>query len=116
MENCIFCKIIKGELPCKKIFENEEIMVFLDINPAIQGHLLVIPKKHFVNVADTPENTLREVVAVSKKMGLLLKEKLLAEGFNIINASGEEAQQSVFHLHFHVVPRYKNDGCILPKS
>ncbi|HDP73983.1 MAG TPA: HIT family protein [Candidatus Woesearchaeota archaeon] len=110
MNNCIFCKIVNGEIPCSKIYDDELVMSFLDVNPTSDGHLLVIPKEHYENVADAPEEVLTRISKICKKMGLLVKDKLGASGFNIINASGKDAQQSVFHLHFHVVPRYKNDG------
>jgi len=110
MDGCIFCKIVNGEVPCHKIWEDESVLVFLDINPAIKGHLLVIPKAHFVNVLDVPDSILKKVIVVARKMGLLLQKKLGASGVNFVNASGKSAQQSVFHLHFHVVPRFNDDG------
>ena len=109
MENCIFCKIAKKEIPCKKIFENKKIIAFMDVNPVTSGHILVIPKEHYENIFTTPDNILEEINTTCKKMGLLIKEKLNATGVNIMNASGKDAEQSVFHLHYHVVPRRPND-------
>lgn len=110
MENCIFCKIIKGEIPSHKIYEDEYVYAFLDISPANKGHTLVIPKKHYENTLDAPDMELTKVITATKKLAILLKEKLNADGINIVNANGKIAQQSVFHLHYHIVPRYKEDG------
>lgn len=114
MENknndCIFCKIASGEIPCKKIYEDKKVIAFLDINPISKGHSLVIPKKHFENIFDIEEDTLKEIISIGKKISLTLKENLNADGINIIHASGKEAQQSVFHFHIHLVPRYRGDN------
>lgn len=110
MNDCVFCKIIKGEIPSTGIYEDEVVKVFLNINPASRGHLLVIPKEHFENVLDCPDEILSHIIKVSKKIAKLAKEKLGADAINIANNSGKEAGQEVFHLHFHVVPRYKDDG------
>lgn len=110
MNDCVFCKIIKGEIPSTGIYEDEAVKVFLNINPASRGHLLVIPKEHFENVLDCPDEILSHIIKISKKIAKLAKEKLGADAINIANNSGKEAGQEVFHLHFHVVPRYKNDG------
>lgn len=109
-KECIFCKIIRDEIPVKKLYEDDFVIVFLDANPKTKGHLLIIPKQHYENIFDTPDNILERINVVCKKMSELLKEKLGATGVNIVNASGADAQQSIFHLHYHVVPRYKNDG------
>jgi histidine triad (HIT) family protein len=110
MEECLFCKIVNNEMPCFQLFEDDLVKVFLDINPVSKGHLLVIPKQHFENIFTVPDNVLIRITQVCKKMALLCKEKLGATGVNIVNASGKDAQESVPHLHFHVVPRYKKDG------
>ena len=110
MAKCVFCKIVKKELPCYVVFENELIMSFLVRKPTANGHLVVIPKQHYENIFDTPDNILGEINKVCKQMSFLLKEKLGATGVNILNASGKDAQQSVFHIHYHVVPRSKDDG------
>lgn len=107
--DCIFCKIASGEILSKKIYEDKKVIAFLDINPISKGHTLIIPKKHFENIWDINELYLKEIINASKKTSLLLKNKLNAEGINILHASGKEAQQSVFHFHIHVVPRYKDD-------
>ncbi len=110
MEDCIFCKIIKGEIPSAKIFENENIFAFLDIEPLSDGHCLIVPKKHSEDIFDTDKKTLQEIVFVAQDLSETMKKKLGADGVNIFNNSGKSAEQGVFHLHFHVVPRYKDDG------
>ncbi|MFW5852602.1 MAG: HIT family protein [Nanoarchaeota archaeon] len=110
MEDCIFCKIIKGEIPSHQLFEDEIVKVFLDVNPVSKGHLLVIPKEHYVDIFETPEHVLCRINEVCKKMAQLCKSKLGATGVNVVNASGKDAQQSVFHTHYHVVPRFPDDG------
>lgn len=117
MEDCVFCKIINNQIESKKIYENEKVLIILDINPIAKGHALVIPKKHFENIFDIDEEDLREIISVAKRMSLDMKEKLNAEGINILHASGKEAQQSVFHFHIHLVPRFKGDNLdVWPKS
>jgi histidine triad (HIT) family protein len=117
MEDCVFCKIINGEIPANKIYEDEKVLAFLDINPISKGHTLIIPKAHFENIFDIEENNLKEIISTGKKVSMLLKEKLNADGVNLLHASGKDAQQSVFHFHLHIVPRYKEDGLdTWPKS
>ena len=116
VSNCVFCKIIKnGE--SLKIYEDEKTICLLDINPISKGHCLVIPKEHFRDIFDIDDDNLKNIVSVSKKISTTLKQKLGATGVNILHASGDSAQQSVFHFHFHLVPRYKDDGLdTWPKS
>lgn len=114
--NCIFCQIINGK-KALKIYEDKKTVCLLDINPISRGHCLIIPKKHFKNIFDISEEYLRDVISTSKKVSEILKKKLNATGVNILHASGKSAQQSVFHLHMHIVPRYKDDGLdTWPKS
>jgi len=101
-DSCIFCKIIKGEAPSWKVYENEFVFAFLDINPVSRYHTLVIPKNHFENIFDTPDDTIREVISVEEKLGIM--------NIQIINSNGQEAQQDVFHIHYHIVPRTSGDG------
>lgn len=110
MSDCIFCKIIKGEAPSWKVYENEKVFAFLDINPVSKYHTLVIPKKHSTNIFDTPEDDLREVIAVVSKLSKLYKEKLGIDQIQVVNSNGPEAQQDVFHIHYHIVPRKLGDG------
>ena len=108
--NCIFCKIIKGEIPSFKIYEDEHTYAFLDIAKDVDGHTLVIPKKHVCNVLDCDEETLKHVVATVKKISNHYVDNCKYEGVNILNATGESAQQTVMHLHFHIIPRKSNDN------
>jgi len=110
MDECIFCKIVKGEIPCEKIWEDENFIVFLDVNPVAEGHTLVISKKHFENIFEASDEIAGKINLVCKKVAILLKEKFDVNAVNIVNASGKAAQQSVFHLHYHVIPRRENDG------
>lgn len=110
MEDCIFCKIIKGDVPSFKIYEDEYTYAFLDIAKEVDGHTLVVPKKHVVNVLDSDEETLHHVLDTVKKISNHYTDDLGYDGVDIMNASGEAAQQSVFHMHFHIIPRKKNDG------
>ena len=110
MEECIFCKIIRGEIPCHKILEDDEVLAFLDINPVSRGHTLVIPKQHYENMMDTPKDIRERVLEISKDLAIQYKNLLKADGFNFLNSSGRAAQQSVFHFHIHLVPRYENDS------
>ena len=108
--DCIFCKIMKGDIPSYKIYEDEYTFAFLDIAKDVDGHTLVIPKKHVVNVLDCDEQTLEHVMNTVKKICNHYVDDCGFEGCNIINASGSAAQQSVFHMHFHIIPRKNNDG------
>ncbi len=110
MDDCIFCKIIKGEIPSYKIYEDEYVYAFLDIACDSYGHTLVIPKKHCVNVLDCEDKYLEKTICAVKKIANHYVEDCGFEGVNILNASGESAQQSVFHLHFHIIPRKNDDG------
>lgn len=110
MNECVFCKIINGEIPANIIYENDKVLAFLDIKPISRGHTLIVPKKHYGDIYDITEDYLKEVVAAAKKISGAVKRGLGAEGVNILHASGVAAQQSVFHFHIHLVPRYRNDG------
>lgn len=108
--DCIFCKIIKGEIPSYKIYEDEHVYAFLDIAGDVYGHTLVIPKKHCTNVLDCDAESLSSVVAAVQKIAKHFVDDCGFEGVNILNASGSCAEQSVFHLHFHIIPRKSGDG------
>jgi len=101
---------MKNEIPSFVVFEDDLVKVIMDINPVSEGHLLIIPKKHFENIFDADKEVLERINVVAQKMSILCKEKLNCTGVNILNASGKDAQQSVFHLHYHIVPRYPKDG------
>ncbi len=108
MENCVFCKIIKGEINSYKIYENEHVLAFLDATDDVDGHTLVIPKAHCENLYDCPPDILSEVIKVIQKIANHYKS-LGYEGINIFNNNGKVAEQSVFHLHFHLIPRKEDD-------
>jgi len=110
MENCIFCKIIKGEIPSYTIYENEKVKVFMDINPLAKGHLLLIPKKHFTNLMDINNETLSEIDDITRKLYPTLKEKLGCMG--LTRMQNNELGQEVKHFHMHLIPRYENDNII----
>lgn len=110
MNDCIFCKIVKGEIPSYKIYEDKWTYAFLDISNDANGHILVIPKKHCENILDCDEETLSRVTSSIKKISKHLVENCGFTGVNVLNASGKDAQQSVFHLHFHLLPRFASDN------
>lgn len=110
ISTCIFCKIVRGEAKSWKVYEDESVYAFLDINPVSEYHTLVIPKAHYENIFDVREDELLKVIAVVKKLAVLYRERLGINNVQIINSSGREAQQDVFHLHFHIVPRKAGDG------
>jgi len=110
MNDCIFCKIVKGEAKSWKVYEDESVYAFLDIHPVNEYHTLVIPKNHYENIFDIPEQELNKVISVVKKIVVLYDDRLGINNVQIINSSGREAQQDVFHIHFHIVPRKKGDG------
>jgi histidine triad (HIT) family protein len=106
----IFTKIIKGEIPCAKIYEDEHVFAFLDINPINPGHTLVIPKNPYENIFEIPDEVLEKMIVIAKQIAIKQKEVLNADGINIGMNNGKDAGQEVFHAHIHVIPRYKDDG------
>lgn len=107
---CVFCKIVSGEIPSYKIYEDDNFLAFLDISQATIGHTLVIPKKHFTNIFELDNSTANKIYECVVNVSNKLKNALDFEGFNIINNNGELAGQTVFHYHIHLIPRYKNDN------
>lgn len=110
MSDCIFCKIIKGELPCVKVYEDAEVTAFLDIHPVNHGHVLVVPKQHFVNIMDTPADVLGKMMAVTQKIAPAILKATGTNSFNLGVNNGAPAGQVIFHTHFHIMPRYEGDG------
>lgn len=110
MKDCLFCKIVKGEVPSYKIYEDENVYAFLDIANDVYGHTLVIPKKHYDNMMDCPDRTLGKIITSVKKIGNHFVNDCGFEGYNIFNNNGKSAEQAVMHLHFHIFPRKSNDG------
>ena len=105
MEDCIFCKIIKGEIPSLKIYEDDSVLAFLDINPDCDGHTLIIPKKHFKDLDDIDIDTLTRINLAAKKVKKLLEEKLHCDGISFCQNNG--IAQDVKHFHLHIIPKYK---------
>lgn len=109
-EDCIFCKIVKGEIKSEKILETDNFFAIKDVNPKTKGHSLVIPKKHYETLLDVPASLLGEFLGIGKKLALKLLDEEKAEGFNLIMNNYEVAGQLVPHVHLHVLPRTKGDG------
>lgn len=109
MDNCIFCRIAQGEIPSATVFEDEDVRVILDMNQAIKGHMLILPKKHYENLYELPEDLAAKTMIVAKKMAEASRDALDAEGMNLLQNNGETAGQSVMHFHLHVLPRKKGD-------
>ena len=109
--DCLFCKIISGDIPSNTIYEDEILKVFLDINPTSNGHCLVVPKKHYTDIEDIDLETLKYINEVAKKMYKKLKEKLNCEGLTLVQNNG--LGQEVKHYHLHLVPRYTNDEIMM---
>jgi histidine triad (HIT) family protein len=107
--DCLFCKIIEGEIPCHRIYEDDNFVAILDINPINFGHTLLIPKKHFRNILDAPEDISSKTYPVAKKIAAGIKEALKCEGLNLIQNIEAEGGQEIFHSHLHIIPRHKND-------
>ena len=109
-EDCIFCKIANGSIPSKTIYEDEKFRVILDLGPATKGHALILPKEHYADIYEIPEETIGDAMKLAKKMAGLMTDKLGCDGFNIVQNNGEAAGQTVKHFHIHLIPRYKDDG------
>lgn len=109
-QDCIFCKIVAGEIPCFKLYEDSATLSFMDINPANEGHALVIPKEHWQNVYVIPDGQFAAVAITVKKIAQAIASALSPDGVNVVQANGEGAAQSVQHFHMHVLPRALGDG------
>lgn len=114
VEKDVFCKIVDGEIPCYKLYEDEDVLAFLDIGQVTKGHTLVISKKHFDNFLCVPHDIMHKVMDVAQRIGQIQIKMLGAKGVNVLTNCYSEAGQSVFHFHVHVIPRYsKSEGLIL---
>lgn len=109
---CIFCKIISGEIPSNKVFENDQVLAFLDIMPFSKGHTIVIPKDHYGNFLEFDDKKMAAFFSSLKNIANLIKTKLKADGFNIMQNNFKAAGQVVNHMHFHIIPRWENDGLL----
>ncbi len=107
--DCIFCKLANGVFPTNFIYEDEDFKVILDANPATKGHSLILPKKHFVNLLDADEEVLKKALPLAKKLSNKLIEVLKCDGINVLQNNNKAAGQAVFHLHIHLIPRYKDE-------
>lgn len=110
MEDCIFCKIARGELPSMKLYEDEYTLAFMDIADDVDGHILAVPKTHCKNILDCDEDDLSKLMTTVKRISRHLTDNCGYEGVDLLNASGESAGQSVGHLHIHIIPRKQGDG------
>lgn len=108
-DDCIFCKIVAGEIPCFKIYEDEHTLAFMDINPANRGHALAIPKKHEPNLLESTDETLAVTIATARKVARAVQATVEPDGINLVQANGPGAAQSVFHIHLHIMPRFEGD-------
>jgi len=109
-ENCLFCKIIAGKIPCAKVYENDHVLAFLDIGPINKGHTLVVPKEHYKNLMETPDEVMKELIVVAKKLSRSIIKAVKADGINLGISNEKAAGQVIFHTHIHLMPRYENDG------
>jgi histidine triad (HIT) family protein len=112
--DCIFCKILDGKLPSTVIDEDERTVAIMDVNPATRGHALVIPRSHSRDLLEIDADDLSAVTAAAQRLAGAVKERLRADGVNLINSCGQRAWQTVFHFHLHVIPRYEGDSMRLP--
>ncbi len=108
--DCLFCKIVRGEIPCAKVYEDDYFLAFLDIGPIIKGHTLVIPKEHYATLPETPASLLAEMMSVVQRVAGAQMNALKADGTNIIQNNGRASGQLVDHVHFHIIPRFSSDG------
>jgi len=109
-DDCIFCRIIAAEIPSFRLYEDDDTIAFMDINPANPGHALAVPKRHTPNLFEAPDDTLAATVATARRVARALHKTLEPDGINLVQANGPGAAQSVFHLHMHLMPRYAGDG------
>src|ERR671924_340303 len=112
--DCLFCKIVAGEIPSTRVDEDERTVAFMDINPATRGHLLVVPREHSGDLLEIGGEDLDACTRMAKRLAARAKQRLGADGVNILNSCGQAAWQTVFHFHLHVIPRYDDDPLKLP--
>jgi histidine triad (HIT) family protein len=112
--DCLFCKIVAGEIPATVVAEDERTIAFMDINPATRGHALVIPRTHARDLHEIDTDDLKAVAAAAQRLAARQLERLGAAGVNLLNSNGAAAWQTVFHFHMHVIPRYEDDPLKLP--
>ncbi len=108
-ENCIFCRILAGEIPSRVLYEDEDFKVIMDVGPATRGHALILPKEHYANLYELPEELAAKAMKLAKKMTAAMTDVLHCDGFNLVQNNGMVAGQTVFHFHLHLIPRYEQD-------
>lgn len=108
-KDCIFCKIAAGEIPSATMYEDEDFRVILDVGPAAKGHMLVLPKAHYADILEMPEELVGKAFVLAKKMAQKMEAVLECDGINVLQNNHEAAGQTVFHFHIHLIPRKKND-------
>lgn len=109
MDNCIFCKIADGEIPAATLYEDEEFRVILDLSPASKGHALILPKDHYANLYEMPDELAGKAMILARKIIKAMTDVLKCDGYNVLQNNGAAAGQTVFHFHIHLIPRYKDD-------
>lgn len=109
-DNCLFCKLANGQIPTNSIYEDEDFNVIMDLDPASRGHCIILPKTHASNLYELPEESCQKIFSLAKKCGTVLKDTLHCDGLNVLQNNGEVAGQTQFHLHVHLLPRYKDDS------
>ena len=109
MENCVFCNLANGIWDSATLYEDDDFRVILDLGPASKGHALILPKAHYANIYEIPEELAAKAIVLAKKMAGIMTEALDCDGFNIVQNNGEAAGQTVFHFHMHLIPRYKDN-------
>jgi histidine triad (HIT) family protein len=113
-EDCIFCQVLAGDIPSEKVYEDDHAIAVMDINPWTRGHIVVFPRKHAENVFEIEDDELQRVSLAVKRVAGLVREGLDPDGVNLLQSNGRAAWQTIFHLHFHVIPRYDGDPLQLP--
>ncbi len=110
MDNCIFCKIVKGEIPCVKIYEDNNVLAFADINPISKGHTLIVPKRHATDMWEASEDDLVAIMKTAKKLVHAIKDAISPDGVAVLQLNGKAVNQVVMHYHFHLIPRCADEG------
>ena len=109
MDNCVFCKIVSGDIPSTVVYEDEEFKAIMDISPASRGHVIILTKNHFENLFELEDRCGSKLLPVARKIATAMKDELGCDGINFLQNNGKAAGQTVFHIHFHLIPRYKDD-------
>ena len=110
MKDCIFCKIANGEIPAATLYEDQDFRIILDLGPASKGHALILPKAHFGNLYELPDNLAGKALILAREVTKKMKKVLDCDGYNVVQNNGTAAGQTVFHFHIHLIPRNENDG------